>query len=68
MVPSFENLSNERPFQWPRGYYDRVVRNEHELENIYEYIEQNPYNWEEDVLNDQQYDPKKVKKFLGSFS
>lgn len=35
-------------FGWQRGYYDRVVRNDRELDNIRRYIANNPYNWERD--------------------
>ena len=28
---------------WMRGYYDRVIRNEKEFENVYNYIINNPY-------------------------
>lgn len=33
---------------WQRGYYERVVRNPKELENIRNYIYNNPSKWEED--------------------
>lgn len=33
---------------WQRNYYERVVRNEHELKAIYDYIVTNPANWEKD--------------------
>ena len=42
------------PFQtrlWQRGYYDRVIRNERELQAIREYIDLNPIRWESDRLN-----------------
>ena len=32
---------------WQRGYYDRIIRNEDELNRIREYIRQNPEKWEE---------------------
>jgi len=35
---------------WQRGYYDRVIRNENELNNIRKYIEENPLRWESDRL------------------
>ena len=35
-------------FGWQRGYYDRVVRNDRELDRIREYIANNPYRWEMD--------------------
>ncbi len=63
----FENIGKGRPFQWQRNYYDRVIRNENELESIYYYIEGNPDNWEVDVLNARNYDPATLKRFLESF-
>jgi REP element-mobilizing transposase RayT len=36
---------------WQRGYHDRVIRNEHELERIQTYIVCNPGNWADDPLN-----------------
>lgn len=36
---------------WMRGYWDRVVRNEAELEKIRQYIVNNPLRWELDKLN-----------------
>lgn len=33
---------------WQRNYYEHVIRNENELYKIIEYIENNPYNWEDD--------------------
>jgi REP element-mobilizing transposase RayT len=35
-------------FAWQRGYHDRVVRNDRELDNIRRYIFNNPYHWEND--------------------
>lgn len=36
---------------WQRNYYDRVIRSEHELSQIREYIANNPARWEEDADN-----------------
>ena len=36
---------------WQRGYYERIVRNDHELERIRVYIRQNPSRWAEDREN-----------------
>jgi REP element-mobilizing transposase RayT len=33
---------------WQRGYYDHVIRDDHDLVRIREYIESNPQKWEED--------------------
>lgn len=38
-------------FSWQSRYYDRVIRNEQELNRIREYIFSNPQNWEEDKNN-----------------
>ena len=36
---------------WQRNYYDRIIRNEDELEQIRRYIEANPILWDEDQEN-----------------
>jgi REP element-mobilizing transposase RayT len=36
---------------WQRGYYERIVRNERELERIRTYIRENPARWAEDREN-----------------
>lgn len=36
---------------WQRNYYDRVIRDERDLERIREYIRQNPAKWDTDELN-----------------
>jgi putative transposase len=36
---------------WQRGYYDRIVRNERELDAIRQYIGDNPRRWAEDRDN-----------------
>ncbi|HVU11657.1 MAG TPA: transposase [Phototrophicaceae bacterium] len=38
---------------WQRGYHDRIVRNERELNAIREYILYNPMRWEADENNPQ---------------
>jgi len=38
-------------FQWQRNYYDRIIRNEKELEKIRKYIFENPLKWELDRNN-----------------
>jgi putative transposase len=37
----------DRPF-WQRNYYERIVRNEDELNRIRQYIRDNPEKWAED--------------------
>ena len=36
---------------WQRGYYDRIIRDERELEAAWNYIEANPAKWAEDHEN-----------------
>jgi REP element-mobilizing transposase RayT len=36
---------------WQRGYFDRVIRDEDELNRVREYILQNPSKWAEDREN-----------------
>jgi len=36
---------------WQRSYYERIVRNEKELNRIREYIRYNPLKWDEDMYN-----------------
>jgi REP element-mobilizing transposase RayT len=36
---------------WQRGYYDRIVRNERELDAIRQYIRDNPARWTDDREN-----------------
>lgn len=39
------------PPVWQRNYYEHVIRNEKEYEDIWNYIEANPMNWMDDSLN-----------------
>ena len=34
---------------WQRSYHDHVIRNESEFQRIWEYIDNNPALWDEDV-------------------
>ena len=34
---------------WQRSFYDHVIRNERSLNAIWEYISDNPVNWEHDI-------------------
>ena len=38
-------------FQWQRGYYDRIIRDDIELNRIREYIQNNPLMWDTDENN-----------------
>lgn len=40
------NENNFIDFAWQPRFYDRIIRNERELFNIRNYIEQNPLRWE----------------------
>jgi REP element-mobilizing transposase RayT len=60
IIGNFKSLTAQRlnnlrrkPGQpvWQRGYYDRIVRNERELNAIRQYIRDNPRRWAEDRDN-----------------
>jgi REP element-mobilizing transposase RayT len=36
---------------WQRNYYDHIIRNENDYQNIWNYIEANPEKWEEDQFH-----------------
>lgn len=36
---------------WQRNYYEHIIRDQNDLENITKYILSNPYNWENDAEN-----------------
>ena len=44
------NISRNTPGQpvWQRNYYEHIIRDEKDYENIFEYIYQNPRNWDKD--------------------
>lgn len=33
---------------WQKSFYDRIIRNEQEYQEIWQYVEMNPLKWEED--------------------
>lgn len=35
---------------WQKSFYDRIIRNQHEYDAFWRYIENNPINWENDEL------------------
>ncbi|MDH2996979.1 hypothetical protein A1D22_04675 [Pasteurellaceae bacterium LFhippo2] len=41
-------IKQQIPFEWQRGYYDRIVRDEYEFSNVYDYIGNNVINWQQD--------------------
>ena len=51
---------------WQRNYYEHVIRNEKEYWKIYEYIENNPLNWNKDEYYSK-LDNKNKDKFLYSY-
>ena len=50
IISTFKTLiTKELGFSiWQRNYYEHIIRNEKEYYLIYEYIENNPLNWEKD--------------------
>ena len=36
---------------WQKSFYDHIIRNGNDYENIWEYIESNPQNWQEDCFH-----------------
>ena len=36
---------------WQKNYFESMIRNEEQLENVREYIRNNPKNWANDELN-----------------
>ena len=48
-VNKINNISNNG--LWQRNFYERIIRDQHDLNRIYEYIDNNPVNWESDENN-----------------
>ena len=44
---------NQIPFCWQARYYDRVIRNENELNRIRQYIADNPAKWAQHSANNE---------------
>jgi REP element-mobilizing transposase RayT len=42
---------------WQRNYYEHIIRNEREMDNIWRYIEANPSAWEKDEENPHHSEP-----------
>ena len=36
---------------WQRNYFERIIRDEREMERIHRYIESNPFQWADDTEN-----------------
>jgi putative transposase len=47
---TFEMRKLHADFLWQTRFYDHIVRNQHSLKNIEDYIDSNPMNWKEDKL------------------
>lgn len=41
-------LGNTTTCLWQRYYYEHIIRDDHKLERVREYIQANPYRWMED--------------------
>ena len=39
---------------WQRNYYERIIRNERELQSVRRYIAENPLHWDDDLENPRQ--------------
>jgi len=52
MIRSFKIVvSKELGFSpWQRNYYEHIIRNSKDYSQIWQYIETNPANWEDDEL------------------
>lgn len=48
---TINKMQNEIFFAWQPNYYDRIIRNEDELQRIRKYILENPIKWELDKEN-----------------
>ncbi|MCD6354423.1 MAG: transposase, partial [Prolixibacteraceae bacterium] len=46
------HLAENNLFQWQRSFYDHIVKNKKSYRNIFNYINQNPENWNEDTFNE----------------
>ncbi len=50
-VTKYVNMKEKIYFQWQKSYYDRIIRNEDELNKTRDYIINNPKNWINDNEN-----------------
>ncbi|MGH7909725.1 MAG: transposase, partial [Thermodesulfobacteriota bacterium] len=51
VMREINSLQNDFYFQWHKSFYDHIIRNEKTLNNIREYITNNPLKWEFDIEN-----------------
>ena len=47
-VTTFCRKANYPDFRWQRNYYERVIRDEAELNSVRQYIIDNPTHWNQD--------------------
>ena len=59
LIGAFKTTTSKRihqlgmtSFQWQRSFYDRIIRNDKELNRIREYIRTNPLRWDLDIENE----------------
>ena len=52
-VKNINKKQNKIYFAWQKNYYDRIIRNENELNRIRKYIFENPLKWELEKNNEQ---------------
>jgi putative transposase len=50
------NVTIYKNFKWQRNYFERIIRDENELNKIRQYIIENPLKWEDD-----KYHPKNIR-------
>src|SRR5262245_16906914 len=73
LVGAFKTTTSKRihqlgmlSFQWQRSFYDRIIRNEVELNRIRQYIQTNPMRWDLDIENGSRtagrYDRRRVSQ------
>ena len=48
MYPPFEQHI------WQRNYYEHIIRSQDDYDNIWQYIEDNPLNWQQDCIDSPQ--------------
>jgi REP element-mobilizing transposase RayT len=46
-----EEMKGNDKFQWQKSFYDHVIRNDRSLDNLRQYIINNPVKWELDIEN-----------------
>ena len=59
-----ENITSD--FNWQVSFYDHIIRDEDSLENIQDYIFENPLNWENDIEFLKTSDNKEIQKYYKS--